>query len=131
MRSRILLASALVALLGATIFPQSAHAGGYHRAPSGWGETRTVRHHVYYPRYRHVVRVHARTDPYTYRYQPRGYYPYYNSGYWRPTHIVRKKRARYYRRKPRYHKSWGAKKRAYRNRKWHAEHHGRHYRGHW
>lgn len=26
----------------------------------------------------------SRVDPYAYQYEPRGYYPYYNSGYWRP-----------------------------------------------
>lgn len=26
----------------------------------------------------------SQVDPYAYQYEPRGYYPYYNSGYWRP-----------------------------------------------
>jgi hypothetical protein len=26
----------------------------------------------------------SRVDPYAYQYEPRGYYPYYNSGYWKP-----------------------------------------------
>lgn len=70
-------------------------------------------------------------DPYAYRYEPRGYYPYYNSGYWRPAHEMRRKRARYYSRKPRYYKAWGYPKRGYHHRSWHKAHHGGHWHGHW
>lgn len=53
-------------------------------------------HYDYYPAYHPVSykRVHrhvrpavvgyAITDPYAYRYEPRGYYPYYDAHYWRP-----------------------------------------------
>ncbi|MDX2287933.1 MAG: hypothetical protein NW217_03830 [Hyphomicrobiaceae bacterium] len=118
----------LLALIVAIASP--AEAGWRrHHAPVGWGHERVVTHHVYYPRYRHVYHVHAYTDPYAYRYEPRGYYPYYNSGYWRPAHEVSRKRYRYA--LPPYYKAWGAKKRGYRHRAWHAEHHGRIRRGHW
>ncbi|MEQ8825195.1 MAG: hypothetical protein RIC14_12555 [Filomicrobium sp.] len=107
--------------------PQGAEAGGWReRAPAGWGKTREVRHHVYRPRYRHVYRYHRKTDPYAYRYEPRGYYPYYNSGYWRPSRVVRKR----YRRPP-YYKAWGDNRRGYRHREWHYRNYGRHRRGHW
>ncbi|HEX5599867.1 MAG TPA: hypothetical protein VFX46_04455, partial [Hyphomicrobiaceae bacterium] len=31
-----------------------------------------------------VVSGYFIADPYAYRYEPRGYYPYYDAGYWRP-----------------------------------------------
>ncbi len=109
--------------------PQESQAGGWRdRAPEGWGRSREIRHYVYRPRYRHVYRFRAETDPYAYRYEPRGYYPYYNSGYWRPAHVIRKRR---YLRRPPYYKAWGENRRRYRHREWHYRHHGRHHRGHW
>ena len=48
---------------------------------------------------------HSHSDPYAYRYEHRGYYPYYGSRYWRPAHKVKRRRFRY--RQPRYHRSWG------------------------
>lgn len=110
MKSLIGKAAAVAAL--AVLASAPAEAFGWERrgAPAGYGETRVIHHHVYYPRYRHVYHVHAGTDPYAYRYvQPR-YYPYYNSGYWRPTHLVKKRRAHY--RLPRYYQAWGYPKRS-------------------
>ena len=51
---------------------------------------------------------HAESDPYAYRYEHRGYYPYYGSDYWRPAKQVRNRRFRH--KQPRYHKSCGAYK---------------------
>jgi hypothetical protein len=48
---------------------------------------------------------HSATDPYSYRYEHRGYYPYYGSRYWRPARKVRNRRFRYTH--PRYHAAWG------------------------
>jgi len=45
------------------------------------------------------------SDPYAYKYEHRGYYPYYGSRYWRPAHKVRRRRFNYTH--PRYHKAWG------------------------
>jgi hypothetical protein len=39
---------------------------------------------VYYRSPREPFPGVSRVDPYAYQYEPRGYYPYYNSGYWRP-----------------------------------------------
>ena len=75
-------------------------------SPEGWGRERTVRHWVYHPRYHHVYHSHGATDPYAYRYEPRGYYPYYNSAYWVPRHQM-KGRTRYAMRLPGYASSWG------------------------
>ncbi len=74
--------------------PQPAHAFGLDRdhAPGGWGKDRVVNHHVYYPQYVHYYHV----DPYAYRYSPRGYYPYYNSGYWSPASLIRKRNHLHY-----------------------------------
>ena len=92
-----------------SLAPQSASATHWDRPdrPAGFGDVRTVRHWVYYPRYHHVYLNHANTDPYTYRYSPRGYYPYYNSAY------------------------WGAPRRGYHHVKWHYHHHGGHRLGDW
>ena len=42
------------------------------------------RAHSGYARYAHLFPE----DPYAYRYEPRGYYPYYRSDYWRPAKYV-------------------------------------------
>ncbi len=104
----------------------------YGCAPAGWGTVRTVQHWGYYPRYQHVYSVHYATDPYAYAYQPRGYYPYYNSGYWRPAYEMRQRRTYMY---PNvqvpYYQAWGYPKRGYHHRAWHARNHGRIHIGHW
>ncbi|MEO1281407.1 MAG: hypothetical protein AAFV69_06700 [Pseudomonadota bacterium] len=131
MRIQAVLAALIVAVAAIITGPKTADAGGLFgdRAPAGWGTERTVRHYVYAPRYRHSYRFHNGTDPYAYRYEPRGYYPYYNSGYWRPRHTV-KKRHGHYKQAP-YYQAWGDNRKHYKHRKWHKEHHGRHRLGHW
>ena len=79
-------------------------------ASAGWG------HHRY--------NAHSHADPYAYRYEPRGYYPYYGSRYWRPHREVRNRRFRF--KQPRYYKAWGA----YSKKHWHKLHNGRRYRKH-
>jgi hypothetical protein len=101
-RMKIVSIAALAALI--MMLPQAASAFGWHR------------HH------------HSGSDPYAYRYEPRGYYPYYKSHYWRPAHRVRR---RYGIRAPRYFPAWGYHKRHWRHRQWHARHHGRHHFWHW
>ncbi len=110
MRFKMVLASALIALAALIGATQSSQAGHAYRG---------------FERYAHV-----NYDPYTYRYQHRGYYPYYNSGHWRPAHEVRKRR-RYRNRIPKYYSAWGYPKRDYRHRDWHNRRHGRHHRHHW
>lgn len=76
-----------------------------------------------------LARSHADVeDRYAYRYEPRGYYPYYNSGYWRPAHEVRRRRVLV---QPPYYQAWGDNRRDYHHRSWHKQHHGRHRLGHW
>lgn len=70
----------------------------------------------------------GRRDPHAYVYEPRGYYPYYNSYYWRPAYEVRRKR--YYALPP-YYPAWGYPNPYYRHREWHRRHHGGHHIGHW
>jgi hypothetical protein len=132
MRLKIIIGlAALVASFGLA-GTEPAEAGWYRRAPAGYGTVQTVRHWGYYPRYNHVYSVDYVTDPYAYRYEPRGYYPYYNSGYWRPAAEVRWKRAhRYNLVQPPYYRAWGYPKRHYQHRRWHAEHHGLIRREHW
>jgi len=129
LKSILALVAAIMALGLAA--PKPAEAGGLHHAsaPSGWGRLQTIRHWVYAPRYRHVYHTHVATDPYAYRYEPRAYYPYYNSGYWRPAHEMRKRRPHFA--LPPYYKAWGYPKKHYKHREWHAKHHGRHRVGHW
>lgn len=88
---------------------------------------RVVKHHVYYPRYHHVHKFYPAPDPYGYRPEPRGYYPYYNAGYWRPSH-GRPYRPRY--EFPSYYKAWGSTKH-WHHKQWHNANHGRHYPWHW
>ena len=129
MRLKSLFAIALAILsLGTVAAPQSASAFHWDRPdqPAGWGRLRTVRHWVYYPRYEHTYLKHSVTDPYAYRYVPRGYYPYYNSAYWQRPHVKR------FRGKlPHYYAAWGAPKRNYRHVEWHQRHYGGHRRGNW
>jgi hypothetical protein len=62
-------------------------------------------------------------DPYAYHYEPRGYYPYYKSDYWKPGYLVRKRRGL---QAPRYYPAWGYYNRRYHHRRWHERHHGGH-----
>jgi len=100
MRSRMLAVLAAAAALA--IIPASADAGHRHRV---WHGAPVVRHHAYFPRYWYD----AEYDPYAYSYAPRRYYPYYNSGYWRPTVELQYRRAccRPYSGLPRYYRAWG------------------------
>lgn len=128
MRWKRLALTLFAALACGFIGMQSASAADFSREakPAGWGHERVVKHHVYYPRYHHVYATHVLTDPYAYRYEPRGYYPYYNSGYWRPAGYV--KRPHYV--LPRYYPAWGYT-RHWHNKRWHTRHHGHHYPWHW
>ncbi|HXE02148.1 MAG TPA: hypothetical protein VN623_09385 [Hyphomicrobium sp.] len=65
-------------------------------------------------------------DRYSYFYDPRGYYPYYNSGQWGPPRIDRFKGTL-----PPYYASWGAWKKRYYHVEWHRRHYGGHRRGDW
>jgi hypothetical protein len=65
-------------------------------------------------------------DPYAYFYSPRGYYPYYNSGYW-----VKPRVRRYKGDLPPYYQAWGANKRYYHHGEWHYRMYGGHRRGDW
>jgi hypothetical protein len=70
--------------------------------------------------------VDDRGDPYGYLYQPRGYYPYYNSGYWVPVQEMRY-RYRYHFALPKYYPAWGEPRPDWRR----AEIPGRIYPWHW
>ena len=58
-------------------------------------------------RVRAVTYAADRGDPYAYRYEPRGYYPYYGSPYWRPAREMLLYRDRYHHELPRYYPAWG------------------------
>lgn len=64
-----------------------------------------------------------------YHYEPVGYYPYYNSGYWVPARVY--KRPRYGYKLPRYYKAWGYPQYAYDNVEWHNRKYGRISHAHW
>ena len=127
------LATAVMAL--GTLSPQSAQAFDHDRpeAPSGWVGVRHVRHWVYYPRYHHYYLTNGSTDPYAdpYAYTPgnRGYYPYYNSGYWKARGDVALERPDYVH--PTYYAGWGSNKKHWNQKEWHAKHHGLHERHEW
>lgn len=130
MRLKSLLAIAVaMASLGLIATSEPASAFGWDRPDQTayWRDRgRVVRHWDHHPRYRHVYDGYAVADPYAYRYIPRGYYPYYNSHYWRK---VRIKRFRGHR--PPYYKAWGSPRRGYRHVEWHRRHYGGHRRGNW
>lgn len=73
----------------AGLLPAAATDLLHKPVPAGYGQERVINHYVYYPRYKHVYRINGATDPYAYQPEKRGYYPFYNSGYWRPAHEVR------------------------------------------
>jgi hypothetical protein len=116
----------LIAVLGASLVAALPADAGYRRH-AGWGEARTVLFYGY-PRYNRVYYGGGYVDRYTYRYEPRGYYPYYNSRYWRPAHLVLRERAIGL---PPYYRAWGYPKRAYSHRVWHYRYHRRHHISHW
>ena len=71
----------------------------------------------------------SKHDPYHYNYEPRGYYPYYDSHYWRPAHKVRNRRSHYTKphHQPPYFKAWGLRRYKHVQERYH---HGRRYRKH-
>jgi hypothetical protein len=113
--------AAAVAALGLAS-PNTAQAFDRDRpdVPAGFVGERTVRHWVYYPRYRHYYLTNGQADPFGYQYQPRGYYPYYNSGYWKTPCCVPLKRAHFVH--PKYHAGWGANKKHHSHVKMHHAH---------
>lgn len=133
MRKALILGLAAIGAVIGLLPSDPASAGGWkRRAPAGYGTVQEVRHWGYYPRYNHVYVVADVTDPYAYRYEPRGYYPYYNSNYWRPAAEVRwKRKYRYSLAQPPYYQAWGYPNPYYSHRAWHARYHGRIRRGHW
>lgn len=121
MRIRSLAAmAAAVFMFSLTTAAPSEAFGWRHHGPAGWDRAQTVRHWIYYPRYHHIYRRHSATDPYGYRWVKPGYYPHYNSGYWRSAREMRKRR-RHYPHVP-YSQAWGYPKKGvkvYRYRRYH------------
>lgn len=120
MRSRVF--ALFAAAIGLALIPVAAeagHRGHYHR--HGTNE--------YYPFYHRHYRSDYELDRYAYYPSPRRYYPYYNSGYWRPTVELRYLRAccRPVAPLPPYYQAWGYPRPAYAYRKGHHRHD---YRGH-
>jgi hypothetical protein len=119
MRSRVL--ALLAAMIGLALIPVAAEAGHrrHHYSPNqeynhrGWNNQ-------YYPYYHRHYRSDWEYDRYAYSYSPRRYYPYYNSGYWRPTYELRARRdcCRPFAQLPPYYQAWGYPKRYYRSAKW-------------
>lgn len=114
MRSRIV--ALFVAAIGLALIPAAAEAGHRRHHHHGW-------HHQHYKFYHKHYRSDWDYDRYGYEYAPRRYYPYYNSGHWRPTYELRYRRHHYrpYATLPPYYKAWGYPTRHYR--KWHRRHH--------
>lgn len=111
LKSLLALAVAIVSL-GMVAAPEPASAFGWDRPDQSIRWSRYASDDV--------------ADPYAYRYIPRGYYPYYNSHYWRK---VRVKRFRGH--LPPYYAAWGAPRRGYYHVEWHRQHYGGHRRGDW
>ena len=73
-------------------------------------------------------------DPYRYTYEPRRWYPYYNSGYWVPTRELQYRRAccrpAYYALPP-YYQSWGYPRGVYVQKGWKDRRYARRYHRQW
>jgi hypothetical protein len=97
---------------------QSASAFDWLHRPdqAGWERLEIIRNYVYGPH----------EDRYAYFYDPRGYYPYYNSAYWGPPRIKRFNGPL-----PPYYGAWGATRPGYYHVEWHRAHYGGHRRGDW
>lgn len=112
MRLKMLFAMLAGLLLIASATPEPAHAiGGWfdhdkRRLPRSERGNRVVEHWLRHPRSRYPYRLHTAEDPYAYRYDARGYYPYYGAGYWRPRH-TQVGRYRDGVEKPPYYAAWG------------------------
>jgi hypothetical protein len=117
---------ALAALIGLGAAPiDHAMADGMKSKSVKYGTVRKYHAHKY----------EFEPDRYAYRFSPRGYYPYYNSGYWSPARYVRERSHQHYYHwievRPPYFSSWGAPRKYWNHREWHAKHHGRIRRHHW
>lgn len=124
---RILAAVAALCVVGTL---PAAAADLLYTKREGCCRERVVTHHVYYPHYTHIHHVEAYVDPYAYRPATRGYYPYYNSGYWKSLHEMRSRPKPHYV-LPAYYPAWGYAKKKYRHKEWHYANHGHHFPWHW
>lgn len=81
----------MACFVGLSATAQAGHADRYVQVSATNGQ------HVY------------RVDPYAYYYEQRGYYPHYQSSYWRPLREVRQTNRRRFRSQKgyRYKPSWG------------------------
>lgn len=131
MRPKTVSAAAL-ALVG-LVFALSAPA-----AADGVKEKPEAKAKAYYGHRHHApTAYYFKEDPYAWRYSPRGYYPYYNSGYWGSASYMKwrnREHLNVWNQQPpyfRYYKAWGYPRKNWDQHAWHARHHGRHYRWHW
>lgn len=120
MRSRVI--ALLMAAIGLAVIPAVAEAGHrrqhhhhhhHHYNHRGWAN-------VYEPFYHRHYRSDWDYDRYAYFAEKPRYYPYYNSGQWRPTYELRYRRDRYrpYAALPPYYQAWGYPARHYKYRKY-------------
>jgi len=120
MRFTTMLAACAALFAAALAAPASVQAGGFYRgdAHADWRFERPVRQHVRASRSACWDRRAHPDDCYGYRYEPRRYYPYYNSGYWRRPHEIKKRR--HYALPP-YYEAWGYGPRLHKPRRhfWH------------
>lgn len=124
--------AAAIALAGLIFAPMTpAIADGMKEKPVHRAKPHHAKphHHAHYGHYYKV-------DPFAWHYSPRGYYPYYNSGYWGPASYIKwrnREHLNVWNQQPpyfRYYKAWGYP-RDWDNREWHYREHGRHRPWHW
>ncbi len=109
----------LAAAIGLALIPAAAEAGQRrhhhqdHYNHRGWAN-------AYEPFYHRHYRSDWEYDPYAYFAEKPRYYPYYNSGQWRPTYELRYRRDHYrpYAALPPYYQAWGYPARYYKVRKY-------------
>ncbi len=125
-KSVLVMVATAIGLIVTATAPVSAFGWDRPDQRANWGAERDGRHSGYDRRDRHAYADHGFADPDTYRYEPRGYYPYYNSEYWGAPRV-----RRFRGQLPPYYGSWGAPVRNYRHVEWHRRHYGGHRRGDW
>ena len=109
-----------VAAVAIVLIPVVANAGHRGHRPHDFEYNRRGWAEVYTPFYHRHYRSDGYLDPNAYYPARRGYYPYYNSGYWRPTDELRYRRAccRPDPVLPRYYQAWGYPRPIHKYRKW-------------
>ena len=90
--------------------------------PPAWAAYKRAHPYARFTFHRQFYYRGDRVDPYAYVYEPVGYYPYYNTGDWKPRSLVPHRHAHFP--QPHYYKAWGYSKHHFDSVRWHQRHDG-------